>query len=155
MNTLQRNQIILFLLLLIVGCKNNSESGKTESSPLVQSTAVHGNSMGKAKMNIPVLEKNFGDVLRGDTLRHSFMISNPGTDTLTVTELTPLCPCISADMKNFKLAPNDTGWINLTYVTASKIAYDEKELIVSGNGFPPKLTIRVSANIHARNEQLR
>ncbi|MBK9107913.1 MAG: DUF1573 domain-containing protein [Saprospiraceae bacterium] len=99
------------------------------------------------------MQKNFGEATRGDTLEHHFNVYNNGLDTLNILEMSPSCPCIIANINQNKIAPNDSAIIHVFYHTATKMGYDEKELLVKSDGFPPQLTIRLTAEIRANSHK--
>lgn len=146
--------LCLFITNFITFCKNKEYDSKNltqaESRKMITANAKMQSS---AKMHIPVLQKNFGEVTRGDTLEHIFNVYNTGQDTLNILEMRPSCPCITASLNHHKIAPHDSAQIHVFYHTATKMGYDEKELWVKGDGFPEQLTIRLTAEIRANSHK--
>lgn len=62
------------------------------------------------KLEIPEMEFNAGDVIKGDTIEHEFILNNKGQGVLKVLRVQPTCGC-TVTKYDSKIAPGESGKI--------------------------------------------
>lgn len=149
------NRVSFFYLLLIcaiLACKNKDENTKnnTAESTAKNNTALSPDSI--PKMHIPVLFKDFGEAVRGDTLKTRFKIYNHGLKALDILNYEANCPCIQLSMPKRIIQPGDSSFLDVIYNTETKMGYDEKEIIISGNGYPNRSILRVMCIVKSQRQ---
>lgn len=63
-------------------------------------------------------EHDFGTILQGETVRHAFVFTNRGNETLTVDKVTSSCGCTAALASAQVLAPGESGELRATFDSA-------------------------------------
>ena len=58
---------------------------------------------------------DFGSVLQGESIQHTFRFQNSGDDILEITSVNTSCGCTAALLSSKRLAPGDIGELRLTF----------------------------------------
>ncbi len=64
-------------------------------------------------------EYNFGKVEAGESVKHTFLVTNTGDQTLEITNVHPGCGCTTAGSWSHKIEPGKTGSIPIQYNSAA------------------------------------
>ncbi len=68
------------------------------------------------KMKIPTGDKfTFGDIVMTSKVEKSITIKNLGKDTLIISDIGATCGCTAAMMSNNRIAPRESGMLNVTF----------------------------------------
>ena len=78
-------------------------------------------------------EFNFGTVLQGTPVVHSFTIINSGNAPLTIISVRPACGCTSATAANTQILPGAIGEVKVTFDTTGFDGAKEKTVSVTTN----------------------
>jgi hypothetical protein len=79
----------------------------------------------------------FGKVSQGAVVEHIFKFKNIGTDTLLIDRVETTCGCTAAIASANRIAPGDTGQINVRFDTGGKVGAVNKPVFVFTNGARP------------------
>ena len=97
---------------------------------------------------IPGTTLDLGDQYQGQKAEKIVFVKNVGTDTLNISEVKAQCGCTATMMTERKIAPSDSGKLQITFNTQSYNGKVSKQVYVSSNDTSqPKLTIQFSANV--------
>ena len=80
---------------------------------------------------------DFGKVSSGQKVRHSYILTNTGTETLTITNVHPGCHCTTAGDWTHSIAPGSTGQIPVQF---------------DSGGFNGNITRTIDVFSNAKNE---
>lgn len=87
---------------------------------------------GTAAMKWEAERHNFGQVQLGDTLTHTFIVTNTGTAPLQLNSVKPGCSCTVADYSKEPIAPGETGFVTASY-TAKREGRFVKSVTIQTN----------------------
>lgn len=90
---------------------------------------------------------DFGAVTKGDTLTHTFIVTNTGTDELIIENVISECDCTVASYTEDGIKPGAKGEIMVSFFTASKIGITAVHLNVETNGVPATKQLSITADI--------
>ena len=127
--------LLLLSLLLILACapaKTVKESEVKRTGPVVSLSADAW---------------DFGTLKRGETNAGEIVLSNVGTDTLSVS-LHPTCDCLEAWMESERLAPGESFPVYLTYLGDEIKDRTTKTLYVDSNDdVNPRIAVKVTGKV--------
>jgi hypothetical protein len=76
---------------------------------------------------------DFGTVVQGATVRHSFPFRNAGNADLEITSVTTSCGCTAALASDRVLRPSKTGRVNVTFDSTGRPGVTDKKVRVWTN----------------------
>lgn len=100
-----------------------------------------------AFIDAPVFEA--GKVIRGDDIKHTFVVRNQGDAVLKIEEVSPACGCTVADYDE-EIAPGEQGVIHTVVRTTSFKGPIAKQVTVFTNDMKnPRLLLTLKADIES------
>jgi hypothetical protein len=84
------------------------------------------------KIVVKEMEFDAGKVIKGDQIKHEFIVENQGKATLEITKVQPACGCTVASYDQ-KIEPGKTGKISTTVATAGFSGPIHKTISVATN----------------------
>ncbi len=103
-----------------------------------------------ALIEAPVFEA--GKVIRGDDIKHTFVVRNQGDAVLKIEEVSPACGCTVADYDE-EIAPGGQGFIHTVVRTTSFKGPIAKQVTVFTNDMSnPRLLLTLKADIESSVE---
>ncbi|MBE6276364.1 MAG: DUF1573 domain-containing protein [Bacteroides sp.] len=97
--------ILLFIISILVSCKNNNQQQSTSKSPVYNATIVFKDSI-----------HDFG-ILKNDSIiqQYEFIFKNTSNVPAVVLNVTPSCKCTSAEYSKEPIMPGKNGKITVIY----------------------------------------
>lgn len=116
--------LIVSILICTYGCNKSvkKDTDKHSTNTAIENNLLklnneHINGLLTGKNNI----KSYGEIKKGDTIKHTFILVNQGTDTVKVHSYLPSCDCTAVNIENFTIKPSDSIKIDMTVATNEKI----------------------------------
>jgi len=99
--------------------------------------------------NIEFAEKqhDFGDVVKGETVSHSFSFKNTGTEPLIILNVQTTCGCTAPIWPKEAIPPGESGNILVNFNSAKKIGRQNKIITVYSNGQRPEDKLKIVCNV--------
>jgi len=115
----------------------------TVTALLISAVLFSGSRLGGgqgARIEFKHESKDFGEVNRGEILKHVFRFKNSGDETLLVRRVRTSCGCTAALVSKDELEPGESGEIKVTFNTRGYAGYNKKFVYVETNdpGAPQK-----------------
>lgn len=85
------------------------------------------------KISVQSPEHNFGDIMQGDEVSHSFIISNSGGDILKITDVRASCGCTAAQPDKKELKPGESTNLKVTFNSKGRVGPQLKTVYVTSN----------------------
>lgn len=142
--------VVLFLAVFVLaGCKDK----RSINSDLV---VVPATASGKTTDKYPVMtfEKNkhdFGQVVRGEKLTYRFKFKNTGKTPLIVSSVGSSCGCTVPEYSKLPVAPNEEGYITVTFTSQGLSGFVSKSVVVASNAQPTTHVLTITANVVSNN----
>jgi LEA14-like dessication related protein len=91
---------------------------------------------------------DFGNVVQGTELTHSFKVTNPYKFPLNITRVRPLSSCVQATATQTSLQPGETAYIDVRMDTQRFVGPKSVTtlVLIAGNGGVSEVRLLVSAN---------
>lgn len=104
-----------------------------------------------------VLQQNnfdFGDIKQGETVSHTFVLTNNGGDLLKITDVKASCGCTAAKPEKSELAPGESTNLVVTFNSAGRMGKQTKTVRVYTNDPQnPEMVLTIQCNIVLPTEQ--
>lgn len=114
---------------LVLSCK--------KQKPEVDSHAENVNSPSEpAKIEFEENIYNFGEIMAGDTVRHTFKFKNVGKVPLVIAAAEAQCGCTVPEWPHEPINPGEIGEIKVLFNSAHKIDKQDKKISVIANTNP-------------------
>lgn len=128
----------LLLILAFYSCNNSNTQTGGEYNVTNPSSA---NGETGDKSNLPVIkftetEYNFGTVIQGEKVAHSFVFKNTGNGNLIISNVKASCGCTVPKWTKEPIKPGQTGTIELVFDSANRDGIQTKSAKVYSNTQP-------------------
>jgi len=148
---MKRNIFIgfVFMCLFIVSCRNinkNNEGNNNSNQPVIIDTSK------LAVFYFEEDEHDFGKITQGEKVSFSFKFKNIGSSDLIITDAKGSCGCTVADYPKEPIAPNNEGFINVTFNTEGKKGFQSKAITLRVNIKEEVKVLKVKAQIYPQEE---
>ncbi len=91
---------------------------------------------------------DFGSVLQGKTVEHTFVFENKGTEDLWIKEVTTSCGCTAALVSSNIVKPGDKGEIKVSYDSQGRASNVSRTItVVSNDPVEPVKELSISATV--------
>lgn len=78
-------------------------------------------------------EKNYGRVLKGDTVTMTYTLINEGKNPLIIRKIQPSCGCTASRSDKMEIAAGDSATITVNFATAGRAGEDTKAITIITN----------------------
>ena len=78
-------------------------------------------------------EYNFGDIVQGDVVEHTFKFKNTGTQPLIIERVDVTCGCTTPAWTKEPVMPGKTGIVTAKFNSAGKLGQQKKAITVHSN----------------------
>jgi hypothetical protein len=85
------------------------------------------------KIYAPAEKYDFGDIKKGDVVKHKFYVFNIGGDSLKIYSVLSSCGCTVARVGSKNLGPNDSTSISIEFNSKGKSGKQEKYITIKSN----------------------
>lgn len=137
------------MCLFIVSCRNinkNNEGNNNSNQPVIIDTSK------LAVFYFEEDEHDFGKITQGEKVSFSFKFKNIGSSDLIITDAKGSCGCTVADYPKEPIAPNNEGFINVTFNTEGKKGFQSKAITLRANIKEEVKVLKVKAQIYPQEE---
>jgi len=141
--------LILVSTVLMFSCSNNKEEGKITTDIVTNpETATDGNNNAKT----PVIkfnhtDYNFGVVIAGEKVTHTYKFKNIGTKDLLVAQVSPSWGCTVPDFSKKPIAPGGEGKIEVIFDSSNREGIENKKITVMTNAQPSTTVLTFSVEV--------
>ena len=135
---------IIFLsviLFFVLGCKNGNKN----------STKINSNDSTKIAFTETRFE--FGDIVQGEHIEHTFIFKNIGDKPLVISEVHSSCGCTIADYSDKPLSPGSEGYIKVSFNSQGKQGRQYKTVTIVSNTKPGKNILVIRGNVKVPKNQ--
>ena len=93
---------------------------------------------------------NFGDVMEGELLTHTFTVKNIGNEMLIISDAKGSCGCTVSEWPRTPIRPGEESYVRVTFNSSGREGQQKKTLIT--NTVPNIKVITIQANIIKSNK---
>lgn len=146
----------------VAGAQKNiaTQTGTTETISYMQAeedkTARATSARASGKSNKPVMTFDyntidFGAIVTGSKVQHSFAFTNTGAAPLIIHDASGSCGCTVPEIPLEPIAPGETGTIVIHYDSTGKIGLQNKTITVQTNALPATHLVYIKAVVVTEN----
>ncbi|HON19313.1 MAG TPA: DUF1573 domain-containing protein, partial [Salinivirgaceae bacterium] len=96
-------------------------------------------------------EHDFGTIKETDgNVTYRFIFTNIGAQPAVITRVQPTCGCTTSDYTKQPILTNQKGFIEVVFDPSNRPGPFSKSIIVTTNGEPSNLTLKISGNVIPR-----
>ncbi|MCQ2605227.1 MAG: DUF1573 domain-containing protein [Bacteroidales bacterium] len=126
---------VFALLTICAGC-NNSNSNKEEAKSTDTVAAITFDSK----------NYQFGEIVKGEIVEHTYTFTNTGTIDLQIQEVDPSCGCTTPEWTQEPIKPGQKGKIRVKFDTQHQsYGNKQKQVSVYSNTIPSRNILQFSA----------
>ncbi|NOQ71455.1 MAG: DUF1573 domain-containing protein [Crocinitomix sp.] len=95
-------------------------------------------------------EYNFGSVVDGDMVKHTFKFTNTGDKNLVLFDVKTTCGCtVPEDWPKHPIAPGESGEVKVIFNSNNKVGSINKSIRIEANTNPTVSTVRITGEVTA------
>ncbi len=137
-------------LLLITSCSENTEGKITSDDIYFDDGYDRGTDKYMPKIKFEEEDFNFGIIIEGEKINHTFHFENVGQRDLIISDVQASCGCTtSKDYTKKPIKPGEKGKIEVEFDSTDKSGNIKKSISVLTNGKPSKKTLFILGDIIA------
>lgn len=91
--------------------------------------------------------RDFGDIVQGEKVTHTFKFQNIGTQPLIISNVQTTCGCTVPEWPKEPIPPGNTGLISATFNSANKSGIQQKVITIYSNASNDQATVKILANV--------
>ncbi|SFB85484.1 Protein of unknown function [Flexibacter flexilis DSM 6793] len=91
--------------------------------------------------------RDFGDIVQGEKVSHTFKFQNAGTQPLIISNVQTTCGCTVPEWPKEPIPPGNTGLISATFNSANKSGIQQKVITIYSNAANDQATVKILANV--------
>jgi len=136
--------------VIIYSCNNKpKEESKVEEFNIMNPNTANG----EADMDaLPVFdientEYNFGTVIQGEKVAHTFVFTNSGNSNLVISNVKASCGCTTPKWSKEPIKPGQKGTIEVVFDSAGRSGEQAKTVKVYCNTQPNVIELRIRCQI--------
>lgn len=132
---------IVFMGLLFTAC--NQETGTTHefsANEVSGEDRVSVDDLPETSIEFAELTHDFGRIVEGEKVKHTFKFKNTGQAPLQVISVKPSCGCTTPSYSKEPVAPGEEGFIEVLFDSGGKQGAQKKTVQVFANT-APRVTI--------------
>jgi hypothetical protein len=95
---------------------------------------------------------DFGEIVDGDQVKHTFKFTNGGTNPLVISNAQAGCGCTVPSWPRDPIGPGESGEIVVAYNSTNKVGFKTVSVTVTANTDPPDTELKIQANVLANEE---
>ncbi len=157
---LMKYSLIVFVLSLIFiacepsGAENNTTTKKNEgftNSDAIRMPVSANEPLDTtlvAKMDFEETVYDFGSILEGRPVTHTFKFTNTGVVPLVISDAKATCGCTVPSYPEHPIPPGQDGEIKVVFNTAGKTLEQSKPVSIIANTFPSRTLLTVKGYVH-------
>ena len=90
---------------------------------------------------------DFGDIVQGDKVEHTFSFENTGDAPLIITDVRVTCGCTATDWKREPIGPGETSSLTVQFNSAGKKGRQNKVVTIISNAVSPLNQVTIATNV--------
>jgi uncharacterized cupredoxin-like copper-binding protein len=142
--------IITFAFLVILSaCK---EAPKDSSSIDTAAIETDASNVKEPKLDFGNdMSHDFGTIIEGERVEHTFKFTNTGTADLVISSATASCGCTIPSPPKEPIAPGEEGEIKVEFNSAGKSAMQTKDITILANTNPVKTILQIKVFVEKKD----
>ncbi|MDX5337412.1 MAG: DUF1573 domain-containing protein [Cyclobacteriaceae bacterium] len=90
---------------------------------------------------------DFGDIVQGDKVEHTFILTNSGTEALVISNVAATCGCTVPEWPKTPIAPGKSAEIKVSFNSAGKMGKQNSVVRIYSNATEPIEKVSLISNV--------
>lgn len=133
-------------ILFLFSCNSETDKSITTSAVNVSASA-EGKNSDVPDIKFDEEEFDFGKIIQGEKVSHSFYFRNIGKKNLIISSASGSCGCTVPEWPKEPILPSQSGKIDVVFSSDGKSGYQEKTVTIVTNCEPATRIIRIKCEI--------
>ncbi|MEM7656176.1 MAG: DUF1573 domain-containing protein [Bacteroidota bacterium] len=129
-------------LVAALMCLHSAQAQYAFEAPYAAATSLSLSTPGAPAANWEANLHDFGQIVQGQPVSHTFFFTNTGDADLLVNKVKPSCGCTVAEYSQEAIAPGEQGFVTATY-SAKGSGYFTKSITVFTNEGEQPIVLRI------------
>lgn len=138
--------VSLFVFIFMLSCTSKTPEG-IDTSAVSNSSSAEGKTSDVPDIKFDEEEFDFGKIIQGEKVSHSFFFRNTGTKNLIISSASGSCGCTVPEWPKEPILPGQSNKIEVIFSSEGKSGYQEKTITVVTNCEPSTRVIRIKCEI--------
>ncbi len=132
--------LIAFLAFTLASCNSQPESSNQMSAELIETDSE---SVKEAKIEFKETVWDFGNIVDGERVIHTFKFTNVGEGDLLISSCTASCGCTIPEWPKEPIPPGGEGSIKVEFNSTGKSGNVTKDITILSNANPVKSVLQI------------
>jgi len=137
--------IITLIALIGIGC--HSKEPVVFNPATAENGAITVKDQNIPKIHFTETEYDFGNVIQGEKLSHTFVFTNEGKSDLLISSASASCGCTTSKPPKAPIKPGEQGEIKVTFDSKTKKGPVSNVVTVSANTYPTRTLLKITADV--------
>ncbi|MCX6248628.1 MAG: DUF1573 domain-containing protein [Bacteroidetes bacterium] len=146
--------IILYsgiILFTLSACNSNRISSDVIENP--NTASGKGDLSQLPSFKFEAESHDFGKIVQGETVSFPFKFRNTGKSDLVISDVSTSCGCTVPSFPKAPVHPGQDGIIRVTFNSAGKRGFQNKNIVVVANTQPNTFVLRIKAEVSMAGSQ--
>lgn len=141
-----------YISFLIIVAALTACNSKTENNEEISSTVIETDNpaVESAKMEFEEMVWDFGEIIEGERVVHTFKFKNVGNNHLSINSATASCGCTIPEWPKEPIPPGGEGSIKVQFNSNGKVGTQHKDITIISNADPVKTVLQIKAQVQKK-----
>ena len=143
MRMIKKLVLLIVINVFLIGCSQKKKDDSTQSENIATESIVTD----FAKISLEEEEHDFGDIMEGDVVSHTFNFTNTGSVPLQISGTETTCGCTTPEYTKRSININEKGTITVEFDSKGKQGIQNKQVRIKANIKEGHQSIKIKANV--------
>jgi len=140
----------MLIMVFLTACQNNVESIEGELSTDIVNNPITANSEESGEvpaMDFENTELDFGKIIQGEKISHTFSFTNTGESPLVISDVSATCGCTVPTWPKAPVLPGEKGEISVVFDSNGRSGSQMKQVTVITNAVPSTKVLKLIGEV--------
>ncbi|MFO7616909.1 MAG: DUF1573 domain-containing protein [Bacteroidales bacterium] len=143
--------VLLVLVVALASCNSGGQQSDREVSTDLINNPVTASGKGKTG-DLPVMtfentRYDFGIVIQGEKVEHTFTFTNTGGSDLVISQASSTCGCTVGNFSKEPIRPGEKGTVDVMFNSAGRSGAESKSVSLLTNAQPNTVKLEITAEV--------
>jgi hypothetical protein len=142
-----KNLVVIALFLVAFSACDQSNNSNTKG--ITADAIEHSEGEGvEPKFEFEETSWDFGEIVEGERVEHTFKFKNVGNDDLVISNVTSSCGCTSPNWPRKPIKPGESSKITVEFNSQNKSGIVTKDVNIFANTIPTKTVLKIKTIVN-------
>ena len=150
LNSTFKGAFWLMVGIVLIACQSNSDSKEDVISTEIVNNPLTASSEESGGLPEIVFEKSeidFGEIIQGEKVSHTFSFTNTGNIPLVISDVSATCGCTVPTWPKEPVLPGEKGEISVVFDSNGKNGSQMKQVTVLTNAVPSTKVLKLKGEV--------